>query len=156
VCAPSDSYADAHRFEKAIRHQMATTLTATELHRLRNVFEKLDVEGTGSISIKELQSTLQSQSSDDKTKEILSKLDLTTFDLDGDGSIDWQEFVAGAMEVRATRRRTPRSAHHAALTLPRTLPRTPPLTPPLTLPWCDGGGIQRRPLARAPCSWSAM
>jgi len=91
-------YADAHRFEKAVRHQMATSLTGSELHRLRNVFEKLDVEGTGSISIKELQLTLQAHGQDDKTKELLSKLDLSSFDLDGDGSIDWQEFVAGAME----------------------------------------------------------
>ena len=42
-------YADANRFEKAIRHQMATHLTSDELHRLRNVFEKLDADGTGNV-----------------------------------------------------------------------------------------------------------
>ena len=44
-------YADAHRFEKAIRYQMATHMTSAELHRLRNVFERLDTDGTGHVSI---------------------------------------------------------------------------------------------------------
>ena len=77
---------------------MATTLTTTELHRLRNVFEKLDTEGTGSVSIDTLKQVLQDDAADAKTAETLSKLDLQSFDLDGDGQIDWQEFVAGAMQ----------------------------------------------------------
>lgn len=91
-------YADAHRFEKAIRHQMATSLTSTELHRLRNVFEKLDTEGTGSVSIDMLMKTLKDDAADAKTSATLSNIDLKLFDLDGDGQIDWQEFVAGAMQ----------------------------------------------------------
>ena len=91
-------YADAHRFEKAIRHQMATNLTSTELHRLRNVFEKLDADGTGTVSVDVLKKVLQDDAADAKTAETLAKLDIAAFDLDGDGQIDWQEFVAGAME----------------------------------------------------------
>jgi len=90
-------YADAHRFEKAIRHQMATHLTKEELHRLRNVFEKLDTEGTGQIAVDELVRVMKEDAADAKTAETLSLLDLSSFDLDGDGQIDWQEFVAGAM-----------------------------------------------------------
>lgn len=90
-------YADAHRFEKAIRHQMATQLTSSELHRLRNVFEKLDTEGTGSVSIDMLMQTLQGETADAKVVATLKSIDLKSFDLDGDGQIDWQEFVAGAM-----------------------------------------------------------
>jgi len=90
-------YANAHRFEKAIRHQMATHLTKEELHRLRNVFEKLDTEGTGQIAVEELLRVMKEDAADAKTAETLSLLDLTSFDLDGDGQIDWQEFVAGAM-----------------------------------------------------------
>ena len=90
-------YADAHRFEKVIRHQMATHLTSTELHRLRNVFEKLDADGTGNVSIEAMMKTLKEDAADAKTADTLASIDLTRFDLDGDGQIDWQEFVAGAM-----------------------------------------------------------
>jgi len=90
-------YADAHRFEKAVRHQMATHLTSSELHRLRNVFEKLDADGTGNVSIEAMMKTLKQDAEDVKTAETLASIDLTHFDLDGDGQIDWQEFVAGAM-----------------------------------------------------------
>jgi len=98
VASSLKRYADAHRFEKAIRHQMATTLTTKELHRLRNVFEKLDTEGTGSVSIDKLKEVMQSDAADAKVAEMFRQMDLSTFDLDGDGQIDWQEFVAGAMD----------------------------------------------------------
>lgn len=90
-------YADANRFEKAIRHQMATHLTTDELHRLRNVFEKLDTDGTGNVSIDVLMKALQEDAADAKTAETLASINLSHFDLDGDGQIDWQEFVAGCM-----------------------------------------------------------
>ena len=91
-------YADANRFEKAIRHQMATHLTTPELHRLRNTFEKLDAEGTGNVSIDVLMKALKEDAADMKTAETLASIDLSNFDLDGDGQIDWQEFVAGCMQ----------------------------------------------------------
>jgi len=97
VAASLKKYADQGRFQKAIRHQMATHLTTEELHRLRNVFEKLDTEGTGNVSIDALMQTLQDDSVDAAARELISALDLKSFDLDGDGQIDWQEFVAGAM-----------------------------------------------------------
>jgi len=40
---------------------------------------------------------MKEDAADAKTAETLSLLDLSSFDLDGDGQIDWQEFVAGAM-----------------------------------------------------------
>ena len=74
---------------------MAIHMTTTELHRLRNVFEKLDVDGTGSVSIEQLMVSLKGDVADGKTAETLASLDLQSFDLDGDGQIDWQE-VRGA------------------------------------------------------------
>ena len=35
---------------------------------------------------------------DDAAVAALSSLDLTAFDLDGDGEIDWKEFVAGCLQ----------------------------------------------------------
>ena len=91
-------YSEANKFEKAIRHQLATHLTSAELHKLRNIFEKLDSDGTGNVSIDALVKALKEDAVDAKTADMLGAINLQQFDLDGDGQIDWQEFVAGAMQ----------------------------------------------------------
>ena len=88
-------YADAHKFEKAVRHSMAMHLTSSELHKLRNTFEALDLDGTGTISIDKLKATLSDAG---PGAEALANLDLKDFDLDGDGEVDWREFVACVMD----------------------------------------------------------
>ena len=47
-------HAQQNRFQRAVRHKMAMHLTSDELHRLRNMFEGLDTDGTGTVSIDEL------------------------------------------------------------------------------------------------------
>lgn len=47
-------HAQQNRFQRAVRHKMAMHLTTDELHRLRNMFEGLDTDGTGTVSIDEL------------------------------------------------------------------------------------------------------
>ena len=67
-------YADAHRFEKAVRHSMATHLTSSELHKLRNTFEHLDSDGVGTISIdrlKEVRASCSACSFDDPHQIVL-------------------------------------------------------------------------------------
>jgi len=88
-------YAEAHRFQKMVRHAMATHLTSSELHKLRNTFEHLDTDGVGTISIDRLKEVLQK---DNSQHNALEGIDLSHFDLDGDGEVDWQEFVAVVME----------------------------------------------------------
>ena len=48
-----------------------------------------------------LMSELKKGGADAKVAETIGNIDLKTFDLDGDGQIDWQEFVAGAMDDHA-------------------------------------------------------
>ena len=91
-------YADKNRFEKMLRQQMATNLTASELHRLRNIFEKLDTDGTGCIKTDDLKKALEDDATDSAAKAAFGKVDLTAFDVDGDGLVDWKEFVAGCIE----------------------------------------------------------
>jgi len=96
VVASLKKYADAHKFEKAVRHSMATHLTSSELHKLRNTFEELDEEGAGTISIDRLKEILNKETS--SGRNLFAGLDLSHFDLDGDGQVDWKEFVAAVME----------------------------------------------------------
>ena len=48
-----------------------------------------------------LMSELKKGGADAKVAETIGNIDLKSFDLDGDGQIDWQEFVAGAMDDHA-------------------------------------------------------
>ena len=91
-------HAQQNRFQRAMRHKMAMFLTTEELHRLRNMFEGLDKDGTGTVSIEELKSALEGAASDSAAAEALKSLDLNSFDLDGDGEIDWREFVGGCVQ----------------------------------------------------------
>uniref|UniRef100_A0A7S2H0Y4 Calmodulin n=1 Tax=Haptolina brevifila TaxID=156173 RepID=A0A7S2H0Y4_9EUKA len=89
-------YAGAHKFEKAVRHSMATHLTSMELHKLRNTFEELDEEGAGNISIDSLQKILSKESA--SGRDLFAGFDVAAFDIDGDGQVDWREFVAAVMQ----------------------------------------------------------
>jgi len=88
------AYAANNRFERAVRHKMATNLTTAELQHWRNKFEELDKEDTGEIPIAEMHKVLKEGAGDG---EDLSKM-LAELDIDGDGTIDWKEFVAACLE----------------------------------------------------------
>ncbi len=90
-------YAEAQRFQKAVRHSMATHLTSSELHKLRNTFEHLDTDGVGTITIKRLKQVLEEEAAETGHNP-LEGVDLDAFDIDGDGEVDWQEFVACVMD----------------------------------------------------------
>ena len=73
---------------------MATTLTSAELQRLRNMFEELDADDSGDVSIAELRRVMESQRADLSNLESL----LAALDLDGDGTVDYKEFVAACIQ----------------------------------------------------------
>jgi len=91
-------HANQTRFQRAMRHKMAMLLTTEELHKLRNLFESLDTDGTGTVSMDELSKALKESAIDDAASKALASLDLTSFDLDGDGEINWREFVGGCVQ----------------------------------------------------------
>ena len=93
VAAHLKHYAANHRFERAVRHSMATHLTSVDLHRLRTRFESLDTEGGGVLTTADLKKVMsESGNTDAEVAELMKKIDL-----DNDGEIDWKEFVAAMM-----------------------------------------------------------
>jgi len=88
------NYAANNKFEKAVRHKMATNLTSGELQRLRNMFEELDTEDTGEIPFADLKKVMLANATEDTGLEAV----LASLDVDGDGTIDWKEFVAACIQ----------------------------------------------------------
>jgi len=84
-------HADANRFQKVVRHQMATSLTGPELHQLRNLFEGIDADRSGTVTVKELEAVVGEHAH-------VSAIDFRAFDVDGDGVIDYKEFVGAALQ----------------------------------------------------------
>ena len=128
VAKSLEAYARNNRFERAVRHKMATSLTSGELQKWRNMFEELDTEDTGEIPIAELVKELQKEGSAGlqvgtpasqrcRARTYLESLPhaltpappppqfdatlLASLDMDGDGTIDWKEFVAACIEDHA-------------------------------------------------------
>lgn len=77
-------------YEVGVIIYMGEEFTAEEEARLRAMFERFDTNGDGEISTKELAATLKSfgqEYSENDIKEIIASVDMN-----GDGSIDFEEF----------------------------------------------------------------
>lgn len=80
--------------KKAVLNTIAQTCREEDLHGLRELFVRLDGNQDGTISVSELDSALaQSISGDIRLVDLMRGMDL-----DGDGRIDYREFVASLME----------------------------------------------------------
>mmetsp|Transcript_11844 Transcript_11844/g.19438 ORF Transcript_11844/g.19438 Transcript_11844/m.19438 type:complete len:506 (-) Transcript_11844:135-1652(-) len=79
---------------------VATQLNEVEVASMRSVFESLDVNGDGSLSLEELRNGMQAVG--------LAPEDIEAFmalDSDGSGEVDWTEFLAAAVDLQTTRKK---------------------------------------------------
>ncbi|KAH7669056.1 Non-specific serine/threonine protein kinase protein [Dioscorea alata] len=86
------------RFKQFALRALATTLDEGELANLRDQFNAIDVDGSGSISLEEMRQALQKdlpwKLKEPRILEILQAIDSNT-----DGLVDFQEFVAATLQV---------------------------------------------------------
>lgn len=65
----------------------ALRLTKSEVHRLYQIFSRVDMDGSGSVDIVELLTLL------DIERTSFTEQVFTVFDSDGSGKVDFKEFV---------------------------------------------------------------
>merc|ERR1712042_97687 len=75
--------------EASLPMEMATNFDAEEIKRLGKRFRKLDLDGSGSLSIDEFMSLPELQ------QNPLVQRVIDIFDTDGNGEVDFKEFIEG-------------------------------------------------------------
>eukprot|EP01068_Selenidium_serpulae_P013690 Selendium_serpulae@DN5992_c0_g1_i2.p1 len=87
-----------NKLKKAALTIIATHMSEKEIENLRNIFIKLDVDHSGTLSLAELTEGLKSYGWTEippDLKEIIANVDS-----DGSGSIDYTEFIAATMDQK--------------------------------------------------------
>jgi len=92
------AFRSQNRFAKAVLHIIAGQLSEGQIRGLRETFLKLDGNGDGLLTLKELREGLQLGG----VKELPSDLQeiMDSVDSDGSGVIDYTEFLAATLERR--------------------------------------------------------
>jgi calcium-dependent protein kinase len=86
-----------YKFKQEILRLMSDTLSQTEIDGLKATFQAIDINHDGSITVSEMKQAIEKWGGDDKSKDseqannILSLMKMA--DLDGDGSLSWQELL---------------------------------------------------------------
>ncbi|GMI34918.1 hypothetical protein TeGR_g710 [Tetraparma gracilis] len=86
-----------NKLKKAALAHIAETLTSEEVHGMREVFQKIDVDGDGTLTIDELQHALSTGGfSKDVNTEISTMIE--TLEVEGDHVLNWQEFCTATVD----------------------------------------------------------
>ena len=92
---PSSSFMGMNRLKKIALKVMADELTEAEIGDLRDVFEAIDTDGSGSLSIQELTEALKNTHG---TMQTTIENIMAGIDIDGDQELDYHEFLAATMK----------------------------------------------------------
>eukprot|EP00808_Paulinella_micropora_P025475 g58102.t1 len=83
--------------KKAILFDMGNNMSEAELLEIEKTFRKVDKDGNGKVTVKELQQAMTSTGNSEKSAmEEISKL-MQQVDLDGDGELSYEELVAASV-----------------------------------------------------------
>lgn len=85
-----------NKLKKAALGVIADQLTEGEIRELRKTFREIDTDGNGVITMSELAAAIHTLGHGMLEAEV--RVLLTGVDLDGDGKVDYQEFIAATMK----------------------------------------------------------
>mmetsp|Transcript_100025 Transcript_100025/g.283144 ORF Transcript_100025/g.283144 Transcript_100025/m.283144 type:complete len:496 (-) Transcript_100025:248-1735(-) len=88
-------------FSKAVRHVVAGVLDDPDVRALRSAFVALDLDGNGLLSPRELQEGLRRSGLSISEQELLEILE--GMDVNGNGAIEYTEFLAAAVDTSKCR-----------------------------------------------------
>lgn len=92
-------FAQMNKLKKMALMVVGQNLSADELAGLRELFTSIDTDNSGTITIEEMRNSLSSWGHRINEVELQSLMAIA--DVDGDGLIDYNEFVAATMQVSA-------------------------------------------------------
>lgn len=96
VVARLREYANHRMMKKIVLGVMSKNLSDKEIANLKDVFAGMDSEGTGQISLEQLQAGLHASGHHTSNEEVAALM--RGIDIDGDGMISYHEFLAATMK----------------------------------------------------------
>ena len=82
-------------FSSAKKKDLKATLSEDEVAEIKETFKEMDVDGNGTITSEELQKVMKEQG--EKLPEALINVMVAMADTNGDGKIDFEEFLQMAI-----------------------------------------------------------
>ena len=95
VLSRLNTFANMNKFKKQAMTIIASRLPAEEIKGLKNLFETIDADKSGTITAQELEEALKNKGTLLDQKDIDSLLKL--IDMDANGTIDYNEFLAATL-----------------------------------------------------------
>ncbi|GMH40545.1 hypothetical protein BSKO_08449 [Bryopsis sp. KO-2023] len=86
-----------NRLKKEALKVIASNLPADEIAGLRTMFESMDTDKSGTVTVEELRQGMKRMGTKIPDKELQAIMEAT--DVDGSGSIDYQEFLAATIHM---------------------------------------------------------
>lgn len=90
-----------NKLKKAALYMMGQMLNPSEIVEIRDLFVKIDKDGNGSITIDEMRKGLKEHLGRARNEEELISI-MENADVDGDGEIDYNEFIAATININQT------------------------------------------------------
>ena len=90
-----------NKLKKAALYMMGQMLNPSEIVDIKELFQKLDKDGNGSITIDEMRKGLKDHLGRARNEEELLNI-MENADVDGNGEIDYNEFIAATININQT------------------------------------------------------
>jgi len=91
-----EHFEERSTFGKTVLLCVASQLDAAKLESLNSLFERLDVDGSGKLSVKEITDGLADLGLESSAMGAL----IDSIDVDHNGTVEYSEFIAGALDAR--------------------------------------------------------
>ena len=88
-------FVDSFYLIKAKKKDLKATLSEDEVAEIKETFKEMDVDGNGTITSEELQKVMKEQG--EKLTEAVINVMVAMADTNGDGKIDFEEFLQMAI-----------------------------------------------------------
>lgn len=90
-------FAAMNKLKKTAMMMIGQKLSPEEIEGMKKLFQSIDKDNSGTISLKELQEAMDQWGQTISTTDLLEVM--KSADVDGDGQIDYNEFVAATMNI---------------------------------------------------------
>lgn len=97
VLSRMKNFAAMHKLKKTALMVVGACLSAEEIAGMKRLFKTIDADGSGTITVKELQDAIKQWGHKIPAEEVMAIM--AAADVDGDGFIDYNEFVAATLNV---------------------------------------------------------